>query len=191
MNRRTSIKNIFALGFLGIFIHNGFSCINGNNKIESLIQLDSYKDLIAELAETIIPATDTPGAKDAKVEDFIIKIMSECEDFKVQERFIIGLENLQEYSLKKYGKNFQKCALEDRISVLEYYENKGFKSRNLHKMENLLFGTSFIDKLKGLTVIGFCTSKIGATEALAYDVIPNHYQGCVLLLPGQKSWATK
>lgn len=189
MNRRTSIKSILVAGFGGAFIYSGCRSISGNSEIEPE-SLYIHKELIAELAEIIIPATDTPGAKDAKVEDFIIKIILECENSKTQNRFLSGLKDLQEYSKRRYNKKFQNCSLTDKVTILEYYENKTFKSRVLRKIENKLFGESFFYKLKSLTIIGFCTSKIGATEALAYDFIPINYQACIPLVKGQKSWAT-
>jgi hypothetical protein len=188
MNRRTSIKNILILGLFGTSISNCKWIVNSNStRIESIYL---HKELIAELAETIIPATNTPGAKDAKVEDFIIKFILEYADSRTQNKFLSGLEKLQEYSKNRYNKVFQACSLSDKISILEHYENKGFRSRILNKIEIKLFGESFFHKLKSLTTIGFCTSKIGATEALAYDPVPINYIACIPLVQGQKSWAT-
>lgn len=188
MNRRASIKSILTIGLIGT-IYSGCDWFGKKSpvKTESLI---FYKELIAELAETIIPATDTPGAKDAKVEDFIIKMILENEGSKTQKRFLSGLRNLQDYSKSRYGGTFQSCSLDNRISILEHYENKEFKYRIVKRIENELFGFPFFYKLKSLTVVGFCTSEIGATQALAYDYIPVYYQACIPLLKGQKSWAT-
>jgi hypothetical protein len=180
---------MMALGFLGTSVYTGCSWFNQNRRFEPE-SLYFYKNLIAELAETIIPATDTPGAKDAHVDEFIIRMIIENESSKTQNRFLSGLRNLQDYSIKTYNKNFQDCSLLDRIDILEYYENKASHSRILMKIENKLLGEPFLHKLKSLTVIGFCTSEIGATKALAYDYVPVNYLACVPLLKGQKSWAT-
>jgi hypothetical protein len=48
----------------------------------------------------------------------------------------------------------------------------------------------FFALLKELTVLGYCTSELGATQGLAYLAVPGEYRGCVGLRPGQKSWAT-
>ena len=45
--------------------------------------------------------------------------------------------------------------------------------------------------LKELTVLGYFSSEIGATQALAYDKVPGGYWGCLDLKPGQKGWATR
>jgi hypothetical protein len=51
--------------------------------------------------------------------------------------------------------------------------------------------TPFVKTLKELVVLGYATSKIGATQALAYDHVPGRYRGCVPLTAGQRTWATR
>lgn len=187
MNRRTFTKSILATSFFGTSIYSGCSRVGNGDQRELLY---SYKELIAELAETIIPASDTPGAKDAQVEDFIIKVLLEFEDIQTQNKFLLGLRDLQDYSKMNYGKIFQECSSSEKFNILKYYENKGFSSPILKRISETLFGESFFYRLKILSVIGFCTSKIGATEALVYDFLPINYQACIKLKKGQKSWAT-
>ncbi len=56
------------------------------------------KALLTELAETIIPATDTPGAKEAGAVDFMMPMLNECTDTKTLNRFIKGLQDLEAYT---------------------------------------------------------------------------------------------
>ena len=49
----------------------------------------------------------------------------------------------------------------------------------------------FVKALKSLTVLGYGTSRIGATQALADDQVPGRYRGCVDLAPGQRTWAER
>jgi hypothetical protein len=44
--------------------------------------------------------------------------------------------------------------------------------------------------IRDLTLLGYFTSEVGATQALAYVAVPGDYRGCVQLQPGQKAWAT-
>jgi hypothetical protein len=59
------------------------------------------------------------------------------------------------------------------------------------KVQRKITGRSFMDILRELVVVGYCTSEAGATQGLAFDFIPGSYTGCISLRPGQKSWATK
>lgn len=188
MNRRTAIKRFLATSLFGISVYSGCSRLGSTS--EQNESLYFYKGLIADLAETIIPTTDSPGAKDAKVEDFIIRVLIDFEDTNTRNRFLSGLRNLEEYAKKNFNKDFQSCSLSDKHSILGHYEKKDFKFSILNKIEERLFGESFFSKLKHLTVVGFCTSELGATQALSYDYIPVNYQACIPLLKGQKSWAT-
>jgi hypothetical protein len=42
--------------------------------------------------------------------------------------------------------------------------------------------------MRELTVVGYFTSEIGATKALAYLPIPGRFEGDIALEPGQKTW---
>ena len=52
-------------------------------------------------------------------------------------------------------------------------------------------GTPFVKALKSLTVLGYATSRIGATQALADNQVPGRYRGCIDLAPGQRAWAER
>jgi len=161
--------------------------INNKNK-----NLNDLRELIADIAEVIIPATNSPGAKEARVADYILNVLENCIEIKNFNIILNGLEDLKEYSLKTYSTSFEKCTLKNKIAVLEHFEkNKLFKNLLLSKIQRKIFGQSFFEQMKWLTVSGYCQSKIGATQALAYDHIPIDYVSCIPYFPNQKSWATK
>lgn len=191
MKRRKAIINIFLIATAGITSVIGYELFE-SKKTPNLKSLSDYKMLLAELAEVIIPATDTPGAKDAKVEEFILNFIFNCEDLREQNNFADGLKNIQEYSYRYYDLPFEKCSLKNKIEILHHFESKGVSSSKIfNKVRTKIFGKSFFSQLKELTVMGYCTSEIGATQGLVYDYIPVVYESCIPLLPNQKSWATK
>lgn len=154
--------------------------------------LHKKKALIAEIAEMIIPRTNTPGAKDAKVEDFIIGMIEFCSDTKTQNNFISGLDKLEKYTLDNYGHSFIACNLAEKIEILTYFENNSrYKYHILNKINYKILGRPFILRFKELTVEGYCTSKWGATKGLAYDYIPVTYEACIPLMSNQTAWATR
>ena len=160
--------------------------------IPDLALLHRKKMLIAEIAELIIPKTDTPGAKDAKVEDFIIGIIEFCSDRKTQNNFISGLQSLESLSEDKYGKSFLNCPTSERLALLTSLENNAFYQVNiLNKIRNKLIGKPFIIRFKELAAEGYCTSYAGATKGLSYDYLPITYEACINLESNQRSWATK
>ena len=98
MNRRESVKRVALLmgGTISAttltFVMN--SCNTSTKKTETVASLFSSdeQNLISELAESIIPQTDTPGAKEAKVPEFISMMMEECYPEEHQQHFKQGLE---------------------------------------------------------------------------------------------------
>jgi hypothetical protein len=130
--------------------------------------------LLAEAAEVIIPATETPGAKAAGVEQFITRVLSDCYRMEEQVRFYEGLAKLDADARAQHGRSFIELDLPTKNQVMRRA------------------GTSnkpFFALLKQLTVAGYFTSEIGATKALSYLPIPGRFQGEVPLQKGQRAWA--
>lgn len=153
--------------------------------------LHQNRELLTALAETIIPATDVPGARETGVGDFIVKMIEFCTERKEQNRFIDGLKNIQEYCINKYGRPYESCGGAEQEAVLTRWEQAGQPQKGLMgKVQTRLFGRPFFTLLKEYTVEGYCTSEPGATKGLAYLYIPGSYTGCMPLKPGQKAWAT-
>jgi hypothetical protein len=191
MNRRTSLKSALGLSLLGISSFSAYKWYSLNKEID-IKSIISFKPLISELAETIIPQTDTPGAKAAGVENFIVNVITNCTGKKEQNKFLAGLNDLEEYTMDTYNKTFFKCTAQEKTQILEHFENKDtYRIGILNKINNKFLGQSFFTKLKSLTIEGYCSSQKGATEGLAYDYIPVNYDACIPLKPNQKSWATK
>lgn len=191
MNRRNAIKGVVAFSFIGIISGSLYEWFTLNSKIDINL-LQKKKQLIADLAEVIIPRTNTPGAKDVKVEEFILKTIINCTEVRGQNIFVNGLSDVEDYSKKQFGKSFHNCNLTEQTRILSHFEAKshGFNS-TISKIEGKFIGKPFFTQLKELTVVGYFTSQPGATDALAYDYIPGRYDGCIKLTPNQKSWATK
>ncbi|PJJ79075.1 gluconate 2-dehydrogenase subunit 3 family protein [Mucilaginibacter auburnensis] len=191
MNRRTLIKSLAAvvtLGGAGTAVYNFLTPGEGI----PLADLPKNKALVAELVETIIPRTTTPGAKDAGVENFIIKIITENTDVKMQQSFLAGLKSVDAYAENKYGKSFVKCSPTNKNAIMKHFEDKATYSIGiLNKVQRKFLGAPFFYQLRDLTVEGYCTSQIGATQGMAYDYVPVTFEACVPLQPNQLSWATK
>ncbi|GAB4026501.1 gluconate 2-dehydrogenase subunit 3 family protein [Spirosoma gilvum] len=161
---------------------------------------------VAELADTIIPTTSTPGAKAAKVNEIIDVILKDCYKADDQQRFIEGLAQTNKWSQEAYGKAFVQLDPAQRIEIVKKLEadDKAQKAqmapaKSVAKVENSQADlqmpnakkryTPFYSILKDLTLTGYFTSEIGCTQALEYVPVPGRYDGCVTLKPGQKAWA--
>jgi len=192
MNRRKVIKRFCLIVGGGFGVSYTSLKFYQLNKRPDLASLGQYKILIDALVDTIIPATDSPGAKEAGVGDFVIKMVADCSNKKSQNKFISGLSDLADYTNDHFKKKFNECSLAERTKALAYFEKEAEPYPGLMgKVSHRFLGDPFFSTLKKYTVLGYCTSEAGATKALAYDYIPGKYIGTISLAPGQKAWATQ
>jgi gluconate 2-dehydrogenase gamma chain len=142
--------------------------------------------LISQLAETIIPKTDTPGAKEAGVPSFIEQVVKDCYSAEDQKKFTDGLLAFDEESKKQAGDSF----VDLDPTAQNEFANKLYKQG----FETVKGGGEkpFIMKMKELTLTGFFTSEPGATQVLQYEAVPGSYKGCIPLSEAGngKTWAS-
>lgn len=145
--------------------------------------------LISQLSENIIPKTDTPGAIDVGVPEFIDIMLKDVYKEEDQKRFMEGLKAFEEGAEKEYGDPFIELGTEDQTAYVKKIHDEAIKEE---KSENRPAKRPFILMVKELTLLGFFTSKPGATQVLQYEAVPGRYQGCIPLKEAGngKTWAT-
>ncbi|UPK67112.1 gluconate 2-dehydrogenase subunit 3 family protein [Chitinophaga filiformis] len=191
MNRRKALGNIMLLAGAGAAAWSGIR-LGKLYSTPNLGKLQAHAALITELAETIIPATDTPGAKAAGVTPFIIRMIRDCTPRKEQNRFLMGLDEVEDYAKRHYNHSFARCNIEQRLAIADHFERRDRPYKGITgKISHKVMGDPFFVIMKKYTVIGYCSSMEGATRGLVYDYVPGHYAGAVRLKPGQKAWATE
>ncbi|MFH6984735.1 gluconate 2-dehydrogenase subunit 3 family protein [Marinoscillum luteum] len=139
--------------------------------------------LVMQIAEGILPETDTPGAKSLGVPGFIEEMVSVVYDQGAREAFIKGLEQFEADCNSQMGDSFIALAPEKQTEFLQKQNSE------LKNWEN---GRPFFWTIKELTIVGYYTTEYGATEALQYQAIPVEYHGCSPLSEtgNGKVWAT-
>jgi hypothetical protein len=190
MNRRTAIKGILAVAGLGYASVIGVKYFIGYSN-QDRGKLQAHAELIAALANVIIPPTQSPGAKDALVHKYITSYLEDCSSMKEYNNFINGLNDLQENCVSNYNTNFENCTAVQKNKIMVDLDDNSDSKGLLSKISNKLQGRSFYDILKSLTIEGYCTSEMGATQHLAYALIPGKYNAITQMSKNQKSWATK
>src|SRR5687768_2882277 len=72
-----------------------------------------------EVGETILPETTaSPGAKAAKIGDFMKAIVTDCYEEKDQKIFMEGVEKLKQFSHDKYDDDFEELSAENKTNLL-------------------------------------------------------------------------
>lgn len=130
--------------------------------------------------DLIMPATDTPGAREAGVARFIDRAMTNFYDPDQVRRLRDGLDLMQADALAAYGTGFAALDARRQTELLTRYDAEAARQPLSH----------FFTLMKQATLIGFFTSQTGATKTLRYDPVPGDYRGCVPLKEIGRAWAT-
>lgn len=147
MNRRELIKNIAIISG-GLFVGSQFLLTGCKSEDAGNVEFDDkFALLLAEIAETIIPETNTPGAKSADVVGFIKGVFNEIYTEEEQKSFLNAIKMIDKKAKETMGNEFIKLSSEQRQSLLNKVKNpddKGF----LAMYQIILFG--YISSEKGL-----------------------------------------
>lgn len=159
--------------------------------------------LLDEVGETILPTTNTPGAKEAKIGEFMNLHVSDCYYPAQQKTFMEGLSSLDEFSKKQFNKKFISLSPEQRATLLMKLEPEAIEfNKQLDDREKSARGEArlamkefiggpqhYYTMIKQLTLFGYFTSEIGAKQALRFLPIPGKYDGAYPYKKGDKAWA--
>jgi Gluconate 2-dehydrogenase subunit 3 len=206
MDRREAMLRVAALTGLtlsapllsGLLVSCDSKTKTSEEKVTRVVS-GKHRTMVEEIAERIIPKTSTPGAKDAKVPEFILLTLADCYPVADQDNFFKGLDQLDADAKKKYNNSFLDLKAAEQTALLVETE-KAFAERRAknHQAEEEAKKTGikhetprpeFFQVMKELTITGFFTSEAGATQALAYVQVPGSYQACTDMKPNQKAWA--
>ena len=144
-------------------------------------------DTVATIAELIIPTTDTPGARAAKVNEFIDLVLAEWFDAADRTSFLEGLADLDARSRELFARDFTASTPEQQTQILTELDAELAGLSDADKDGNTLEASTpqrFFRMMKRLTLLGYYTSEIGATEELHSRIIPGRYEACLMLERG-------
>src|SRR6266581_4508110 len=140
--------------------------------------LDPHQsETVATIAEMIIPATDTPGARAAQVHRFIDVLLAEWAPDDDRKQFLEGLADVDARARAASAADFLGATEAQRSTILTALDAEAQERRKAKGDAP----PAFVERMKFLTVYGYCTSEVGATAELHYEVIPGSYSGCTEL----------
>jgi len=125
---------------------------------------DAFKT-VELLTEMILPTDDEPGAKEARVAEYIDFIVFSAREFaaSLQREWTEGLDWLERESQKRFGTAFRMASEADRVKLLTEMSLPEHDASAHHE------GYGFFRLVKETTVEGFYTSKTGLIDVLNYQ----------------------
>ena len=216
ITRREAVLRVTAI-LGGIALTGGTALITGcrENKVGQPFTADeiAYLD---EIADTILPATSTPGAKAAKTGAFMALMVKDTYSPEDERIFRDGMRKLDDASKDKNGATFMKATPEQRLALLQTLDREEFNLSEKRKAEAKQKSDQFLAEkeqnqppstattvtkvterpakgyfrmMKELALLGYFTSEIGMTQAQQYMESPGRYDPCVDYKPGEKALA--
>jgi hypothetical protein len=186
MNRREAIKQVTAL--LGGVALTGSGLVTAVERAHaraaaSRAQVGSFtaQDIafLDEVAETILPETQTPGAKAAHVGAFMALMVTDTYEERELAIFRDGMRSLNEASFLTATPG-QRLALLERLDR----EQKAYMDAREQGAP-----AHYFRLMKELTLLGYFTSEIGYTQAMRYLETPGGFEPCVPYTAGERAWA--
>ena len=136
---------------------------------------DEFKT-VEILTELIIPSDDTPGAREAQVARYIDFVVFSAAEFKptLQVEWKQGLASLDRLSREKHQRPFHGLAASDQESLLTAMSLPERQRDARHA------GFGFYLLVKGMTLEGFYTSRVGLIDVLGYKGLSvlSEFPGC-------------
>ena len=139
------------------------------------------------MTDIIIPATATPGAKAARVNEFIDVILTDWATPEERRDFLAGLTDVDRKSNALFGKDFLACSLEQQATLLRAMDDavdwtsrrRRARSSVPPEQRDTQLRGDFFDVFKTLTLHGYYTSEIGFAQELKLEIIPGAQHGCI------------
>ncbi|MBB6002663.1 gluconate 2-dehydrogenase subunit 3 family protein [Arcicella rosea] len=196
MNRREVLKNTTL--FLGYSLSAGalselFIACQKEAQLnwQPVFLSNNQANLIAEIAETILPKTETPGAKELGVPQFIDKMLKEMLSEADQKAFVEDLEKFDETCEEANKKPFIECNEQEREAFLLKADKEAGKLPPSAWGITLVAKpdpVAFFRRVKSLTLLGYYTSEKVGKEILSYDPVPGAFIACMPLSEVGNAW---
>jgi len=185
--------------------------------VPSLLRADQ-KELIATIADHIIPATDTPGARAVGVADFIDRLITESYTEDDRTHFLNELARVDALAQRVFGQPFLELGPTQQKDLLIALDQYAYREAPVlievpftEDIRDKITGPGedpleapvdenaagsmersrapFMRVMKELTLVGYYTSEVGATQELRHEPVPGRYEGCVPFSEIGRTWA--
>ncbi|QJB68826.1 gluconate 2-dehydrogenase subunit 3 family protein [Parasphingorhabdus halotolerans] len=149
--------------------------------------------LVSAMCETLIPKTDTAGAKEAGVPKFIELLYAQWMAEPERMLFDKGLAEADKRAQANHGGIFAQCDAGAQKAVLEAMEEEQgdhpWFAFGGQSVADARADTPFMALFKEIAVTGFFMSEIGAQEVLRYAPMAGIFDGEASLASDESSWA--
>ncbi|MCB0517878.1 MAG: gluconate 2-dehydrogenase subunit 3 family protein [Lewinellaceae bacterium] len=169
MKRRHAIKNILAISAGAALLP---SCeTDANLPVYENIPLDKkQRQLIAQLADAILPKGKTQVNTPEETTDFILTVFNDNKPLEDIQKYTTGLTEFQTYLKEKYSTDFSKINKEKQAEILSYIMGENGPTGNVKY---------FYENTRDLAIEQFMSSEFFLKNVMEWEFAPGRFVGCV------------
>ncbi len=147
--------------------------------------------LVTSLVDTLLPKTETPGAIELSVDQFIDLVIANIYDEAGQEKILSEIDAFNARCKEEMGEFFADLSNQERDQVLRKEEkhNPKFNGRIWGGVVGDQKPVGVYRTLKSLALWGYFSSEAIGENVLSYDPIPGAYLGCIPLEDVGNTWS--
>jgi hypothetical protein len=169
LNRREALQRLLVITG-GVMVLP--SCLHQDEQASIPIKNFSFSRndemALADMTETLIPATDTKGAKDVAAHRYVLRMVDDCQEKDQQQTFLKGFREVRREAEKQYHQPFEKCTRQEKEALFKDLEaKKGFSKDAI----------AFYNLMKWYTIDGYMTSQYVMTKLVIYELVPGRFHG--------------
>lgn len=179
MNRRDALKYTgLAFGYaatagtLATMMQSCQADVSSDGWTPSTLTNDQVK-LVAEVAETLIPATDTPGAKDVMVHRYIDSWLTGFLTDENQKQAVASIATLETYLNEAGSGKFADLSAEEKLEILTALNKEAIGAEDKNPVQQAYLS------MKGQVINTYFTSEKVGEEVLNYLPVPGPYESCI------------
>ena len=174
IGRRSALRGIITIAGISVALP-AMTSLAGCSQAPSSIT--DKADLISAVAGRIIPQTDTPGAVEAGVPDYIAAVFEQYFTAEQRSVFADGLDAFEAMAKDKGAESFATASDSVKDQILTAFD-QGKQSMSGHETWR---------SLREITIFGYYTSE-AATKELNFEELPGRYNGCVPMEEVGRAW---
>jgi hypothetical protein len=180
MNRREALRRTAAITGLAVTGPVGIGFLNGCKPTgdpdwQPVFLTQEEVRTVTAVADIIIPGTDTPGAIELHVPEFIDVMLNDCFSEELQVSFRKEMKNFREKIASDYSKPFDMCSMDEKQKIISVEEKVTYDAFNQSGKR------SFYINLKQIVLLGYFSSEFVMTNLLNYTPVATRYEGCIPL----------
>lgn len=138
--------------------------------------------VMAAMAEAIIPATNTPGASEAGVTEFVAALVDGWLDDDDRDRFLTGLDTVDPTARDRFGSDFADCTPTRQATLMGDLDADLTRLRDDPDADET---QHFFHDVKRFTLTAYFTSEVGL-EAIGYRTTFPAFEGCAPLTAAER-----